>query len=50
MTAEGLIRTIYKICTSELLPNYSEQDHLDYIKYRLAGGDKREDEWLIKLL
>lgn len=44
-TLDRLIKEIYDIIQEDLSANCREIDHLEYIKYRLNGGIKDEEEW-----
>lgn len=42
-----LVKMIYRICTEELSSNCREIDHIEYIEYRLQGGELSEDDWFL---
>lgn len=47
LSLEEIIEKVYDIIEEELSSNCHRKDHLEYIQYRLNGGDLSEDDWFI---
>lgn len=43
----SLVRMIYCIYMEDLSANCREIDHIEYIEYRLKGGELSEDAWFL---
>ena len=44
-----LIEKIYWITQEDLHPSLGSTDHIEYIEYRLNGGDLNEEGWFLSL-
>ena len=44
---KATIEKIYNICMEELSANCRYTDHIEYIEYRLQGGELSEDDWFL---